>query len=108
MKQINRSPSYLVRNSYSYCFRMIIPQDLKPYFGKKELRYTLKTGYIGEAKIKARFFAGQIQLIFRLLREGNFMMGKLSEDQIQEMVNTSSRMGPQVHRYSYPACPPGS
>lgn len=92
MKQINKSPSYLVRNSYSFCFRMIIPEDLKPYFGKKELRYSLKTGYIGEAKVKARFFAGQIQLIFRLIREGILTMGKLYEDKIQEMVNRTVRV----------------
>jgi len=71
---------------------MIIPVDLIPYFGEKDLRYSLKTGYIGEAKIKARFYAGQIQLIFRLLRNGDFIMGKLSEDQIQEMVNRTVRI----------------
>ena len=86
MKKINKSPSYLVRNSYSYCFRMIIPQDLKLYFGKKELRYTLKTGYIGVAKLKARALAGQIQSIFRIIRKGDFMMN-LSDDQIKELIN---------------------
>jgi integrase len=86
MKQINKSPSYLVRNSYSYCFRLVIPEDLKPYFGKKELRYSLKTGYIDEAKIKARFLAGNVQSIFRILRRGT--MVNLSDDRIKELVNT--------------------
>jgi len=40
------SPSYLVRNHYSYCFRMNVPMDLQPFIGKKELRYSLKTGYL--------------------------------------------------------------
>jgi hypothetical protein len=87
MKQINRSPSYLIRNPYSYCFRMIIPNDLRSYFGKKELRYSLKTGYLDLAKIKARFVAGHVQFIFRLLRRGTLIMVNLSDDQIKELVN---------------------
>jgi Domain of unknown function (DUF6538) len=55
MKQINKSPSYLIRNPYSYCFRMIIPKDLRPYFDKKELGYSLRTGYLYFAKLKARY-----------------------------------------------------
>ena len=64
---------------------MIIPEDLKPYFGKKELRYSLETGYVGVAKFKARFVAGNVQSIFRLLRRGH--MVNLSDDQIKELVN---------------------
>ena len=47
------SPSFLIRNRYSYCFRMNVPIDLRPMIGKKEFRYSLKTGYLSEAKSKA-------------------------------------------------------
>ncbi|MFO7553577.1 MAG: DUF6538 domain-containing protein [Desulfobacterales bacterium] len=81
-----RSPSYLVRNPYSYCFRMFVPKDLQPYIGKKELRYSLRTGYLGLAKLKARYVAGHVQSIFRILRKGTLIMAKLSDDQIKELV----------------------
>ena len=87
MKRNNGSPSYLVRNPYSYCFRMKVPKDLHKFVGKKELRYSLKTGYVGVAKQKARFVAGQVQLIFRFLRKGGRLLAKLSDGQIQKLVH---------------------
>ena len=87
MKQLSKSPNYLVRNPYSYCFRMFVPKDLQPFLGKKELRYSLKTGYLGVAKQRARFVAAIVQSIFRLLMRGAFKMMNLSEDKIQELVN---------------------
>ncbi len=82
----SRSPSYLVRNPYSYCFRMFVPKDLQPYIGRKELRYPLKTGYLATAKYKARFMAGQVQRLFKFLRKGNTALKKLSDNQIQELI----------------------
>ena len=78
------SPSYLVRNQYSYCFRLHVPADLQVYVGKKELRYSLRTGYLSDAKFKARFYAAGVQLLFRRLRELKSM--KLNDDQIKEFV----------------------
>lgn len=84
--KVSRSPSYLVRNPYSYCFRMLVPKDLQPYIGKKELRYSLKTGYLSEAKYKARIMAGQVQRVFKLLRKGKSLFMNLTDEQIQELV----------------------
>lgn len=86
MKCILHSPSFLVRNAHSYCFRLIVPKDLQKFVGKTELRYTLRTGYLGIAKRKSRFLAGQVQFMFQLLRKGLVGMGKLSEDQVQQLV----------------------
>ena len=86
MRPITKSFSYLIRNPYSYCFRLIVPKDLQKFVGKKELRYSLKTGYIGVAKQKSRFLAGQLQLIFRYLRKGGAILSRLTDDQIQELV----------------------
>ena len=77
--QTSRSPSYLVRNPYSYCFRMFVPKDLQRYLGRKELRYSLKTGYLAIAKYKARFMAGQVQRVFKFLRKGDSSFMKLSD-----------------------------
>ena len=65
---------------------MNVPKDLQAYIGRKELRYSLKTGYLGVAKKKARVIAGQVQLIFKFLRKGNSSLMKLSDNQIQEII----------------------
>ena len=85
--KIGKSPSYLVRNPYTYCFRMNVPEDLQRYVGKKELRYSLRTGYLGLAKQKARFLAGNIHFLFRWLRDKGHVMSKLTDHQIQTIVN---------------------
>jgi hypothetical protein len=64
MSITSRSPSYLTRNAYSYYFRINVPRDLQPFIGKRELRFTLKTGYIGQAKHKARYLASQVHIMF--------------------------------------------
>jgi hypothetical protein len=87
MKPKNGTSSYLVRNPFSYCFRMKVPKDLQKFVGRKELRYTLKTGYLGVAKQKARFVAGQVQLIFKFLRKGGGLLAKLSKEIIQKLVH---------------------
>ncbi|MFO7559861.1 MAG: site-specific integrase, partial [Desulfobacterales bacterium] len=88
MTQIKRSPSYLIQNPYSYCFRMTVPRDIQPVLGKKELRYSLKTGYLSEAKIKSRLLAGQTQLIFQKIRVGDSDLMELSKTDIQELIKT--------------------
>jgi len=55
----SKSPSYLVKNPYSYCFRIKVPEDLQTIINKKELRYSLGTDILSHAKTKARYLAGQ-------------------------------------------------
>jgi hypothetical protein len=66
---------------------MIVPADLQKFVRRKELRYTLKTGYLGVAKQKARFVAGQVQLIFKFLRKGGTLLGKLSDEKIHKLIH---------------------
>jgi len=87
MKASPKSPSYLVRNPYSYCFRMVVPKDLQKFVGKRELRYTLRTGYAGIARQKAQFVAGKIHFIFRTLRRGVTALKKLTDEQIKELID---------------------
>ena len=84
------SPNYLVKEPYSYYFRMKIPKDLHPIIARKELRYSLGTGNLSAAKTKARYLAGQIQQLFRDLQNGCFDSMKLSKEQIQDMVKRLS------------------
>jgi integrase len=66
---------------------MIVPKDLRKFVGKTELRYTLRTGYLGVAKNKAKYLAGQVQLIFRYLRKEYKILSQLLDDQIQKLVH---------------------
>jgi hypothetical protein len=86
MKTFSSSCNYLIKNPYSYCFRLRVPLDLQRFIGKTELRYSLKTGKSRIAKSKARILAGKIQLLFEELRKGNTGFMKLSEEQIKELI----------------------
>jgi len=71
---------------------MIVPSDLRKFVGKTELRYSLNTGYLGEAKSKARLMAGMVQNYFRSIRKMVKLKG-LSDTDIQWLVNTAQKDG---------------
>jgi len=62
--------------------------DLQPIMNRKELRYSLRTGYLSEAKFKARAIASMIQSIFRSLRKGDPNFMKLTDTEIKKMINS--------------------
>lgn len=76
---------HLVRQSHSWCFRMIVPCDLREVVGKSELRYTLGTGSRRKAKKASNRIARDIKSLFRRLRNGG-LMAELTKDQIIQMV----------------------
>ena len=76
---------HLVRQSHSWCFRMIVPCDLREVVGKSELRYTLNTGSRRKAKKFSNRIAGDVKSLFRRLRHGG-LMAELSKDEIIKMV----------------------
>ncbi len=88
MKSSYRSRQYLVHNPYSYCFRMKVPKDLQQIVGRKELRYSLKTGYKSLAQSKARLFAGFFQWAFRHARGMKKQMGEFSQQNFEDLVET--------------------
>lgn len=80
------SPSYLIKNPYSFCFRMIVPKDLQPTIARKELRYSLGTGNLSDAKAKARYLAAKVQMLFRDIQSDYLENMDLSKKQIQSML----------------------
>ncbi len=79
------SPAYLVQQSSGYCFRIIVPRDLRSLVGKREFRYALRTGLLSEAKYRALRVAGFVQGLFREIRKGG-KMRELTEAEIQGLV----------------------
>jgi len=84
--RIGRSPSYLIRNPYSYCFRIRVPMDLQKSLNKKELRYSLRTGYLSEAKSHSVYFACIFKELFRKLRK-ELRLGRYTNDELRAYVN---------------------
>lgn len=81
------TPSYLVRNPSSYCFRMVVPIDLRKVMGKTELRFSLRTGSLSEAKYRSMRIAGFTLSLFRKLRHMEGEMSELSQSEIQALMN---------------------
>ena len=87
-----RSPSYLLHTPRRGCyyFRMKVPLDLQPCIGKKELRASLKTGYLADAKSKSMLIAGRVHQLFRKIRGGNIDMTitKLDQSKINDIIKS--------------------
>ena len=86
MKPLNKTAHYLVRNPHSFCFRINVPKDLQRVVGRRELRYSLKTGYVGVARVKAQIIAAQVHEVFNCLRKGGRRLAELTDEKIQELV----------------------
>jgi hypothetical protein len=72
MQRLTRSPNYLIKAPYAYYFRIKVHKDLQAIISRKELRYSLGTGNLTAAKIKARHMAGLvgwIKLLFATITQ---------------------------------------
>ena len=81
-----KSPTFLVKNLHSYCFRIKVPKDLQLWVNRKGLRYSLKTLYLNDAVVKSQFLTYRVKRLFRYLRKGN-VVADLSIEQIQELAD---------------------
>lgn len=76
-------PSYLYHTPSGYIFRLRVPCDLKDLVGQTEFRYSLRTGKLRLAKIRARSIASYIQTLFMKARSN---MQEFNKDQIASLV----------------------
>jgi hypothetical protein len=83
-KSKSKSPSYLFRNPHSDCFRMGVPIDLRDVVGKREFRYSLRTGRLSEARRKAHLLSGLLWQLYYKLRSNRALYGKT---QVESMVS---------------------
>ena len=80
--------SYLVRQSHSWCFRLVIPPDLRAVVGKYELRYTLYVGSKKKAKKLSNRIARKVKPLLADLRSNQM---SLSQEQIEKIVRNHVR-----------------
>ncbi len=90
MGRKHHSPSYLIWQNSGYCFRLIVPVDLRPIVGIRELRYSLRTGFLGAAKNRARSMAEFAQRIFKYMRKGG-QVRELKDVEIQDLLRNYFR-----------------
>jgi len=82
-----KSPDYLFRNPHLYCFRMGVPEALRDIVGRRELRYSLRTGRLSVARRKSRLLAGLFQQLFSQIRFHRAAYGRTDvEAKIQEFL----------------------
>jgi integrase len=74
---------HIVQQSSGYCFRMVVPADLRPVIGKSELRYSLHERSLLHAKRKAHRISTQVKGLFAKLRKGN---GNMDQAQINRLI----------------------
>ena len=78
------APTYLKNHPSGYIFRYCTPKDVQAVVKRKELRYSLRTGKLGLAKVRARAMATATHRIIARLRSGN--MPELQTDQITSLL----------------------
>ncbi len=81
------SPTYLVKQASSpvYYFRIRVPEELVSQVGRKELRCSLRTGYLREAKRSANRLAAWSQHLFLKLKAGK--MPEVTKQQIPQLIS---------------------
>lgn len=81
------SSTHLFKQGHIFYFRMSIPEDLRNTLGQTEYRYSLRTGYLRTARIKANKMSAMVHSCFQQLREGSEEMG-VTDKQIQASIRT--------------------
>ena len=62
------SSTYTYHTPSGYIFRLRIPKDLQRIVGKTEFRYSLRSGFLREAKVRAQAIAHYIHGLFEKVR----------------------------------------
>ena len=65
--------NHIIQQSCGYVFRMVVPDDLRPTIGKRELRYSLHERSLLHAKRKAHRISTQVKGVFARIRKGEAM-----------------------------------
>lgn len=84
------SSTHLFKQGHIFYFRMSIPEDLRKTLGQTEYRYSLRTGYLRIARMKANKLSAVVNSCFQQLRRGSEDMG-ITDKQIQASVKAHLR-----------------
>ncbi|WP_371682099.1 DUF6538 domain-containing protein [Nitratidesulfovibrio sp. HK-II] len=82
----SKSPSLLVLNRTTYHFRKVVPHRYRWLLGRCEIRTTLQTSYLREAREAANALSSRIGEMF-LRIDGGLAMKKLFEQDAKQLAN---------------------
>ncbi len=82
---------HLYKTGRSYCFRYAIPERLRPHFGRREIKKTLRTGNLTEAITLAEQLSRHFEAAFGRLSGGLCTMGMSVNEKIRLLVATFTR-----------------
>ncbi|MEG6550862.1 site-specific integrase [Desulfocurvibacter africanus] len=85
MTGISRGATHLYRQGNTYYFRYAVPADLRSTIGRRELRYSLETGYLKSARCKSRILATKATEIFNAIRSGAY--SAMSKKEIRDFID---------------------
>ena len=74
MPRIARSPNHLYLKGTTYYFRHVVPNALRHSLGRSEIRMSLRTGYLAEARPKARILASGVKQVLTRIQDGELPM----------------------------------
>lgn len=86
------NPSYLLKQANIFHFRIMIPPDIRPLLGKRELRISLRIANKKRAQVLSRKLAPCIQALFMRLRNSKrkvlvmYQEGELTRDQLNKII----------------------
>jgi len=87
---------YLIQQSCGYVFRMIIPEDLRPIIGKRELRYSLNECSLLNAKRKSKRISTKVKGLFSKIgieaRKGNIGTSQMDKAKINKLISDMIRV----------------
>lgn len=88
MPKIARAPSRLYLKGNMYYFRYVIPKDVRKTFGLSEVRLSLGTGYLHEARPKARLLAVEVKRRVKKARSGEMYesVKDMMQDYLRKML----------------------
>lgn len=79
-----QSPKYLVKRNEIYYFRLAIPTALRPRFGCKEIKLSLRTHDWRTARLRCRILSNKFERFFLAVAD----MSELTQDQLQEVARS--------------------
>lgn len=86
---MQKSPSYLVLQGNIYYFRMAVPMALRPVFKKREVKVSLNTSCISQARQKSSFLAFFMRSLFdKFRKEGTMDNPELLTPFMKAVLNT--------------------
>lgn len=78
---------YLIERNNILYFRISVPYSLQSVLNKKEIRYSLRTSYLKDARLRSLFLASRIKRIFVYAKKAISMNIEIDRDKINKLLH---------------------